>query len=130
MAGYHRWLTHEFDEERDLKGYKCWVLDAKDCVPVWKPFTLWAFQVGAPFGTNYGAEMLSLPTTRGWEFRTKDGYWYFTALERTEDEAKRREPIFRERITPWIEDFGGEWAKCIAEMMGKILSHNSQFVYT
>ena len=92
MAGYYNWPTFELDEERDLKHYKVWFLDAKDCIPALKPFDLWLAQYNAgPYSIEYGAEMISVPGCRGWGFRIKDGYWYIAVTETTEEEAKQRD---------------------------------------
>ena len=37
MGAYYNWPVYEFDEERDLKHYKVWLCDLKDCVPAWTP---------------------------------------------------------------------------------------------
>lgn len=67
---------------------------------------------------QYGANILSVPTTRGCEWGVKDASVYITADGTTEEERRQRKPVFREKTTPWIEDFETEWrAKAVPEMM-------------
>jgi pyruvate,water dikinase len=122
MAGYYNWQTYEFDEERDFNQYfKCWVLFGTFCLPALRPFCLWD---GVVVSQNEGmpptAENLSCPTHTVWVSRTKDGYWYFSMIERPEEEWKQRELVFRERMTPWIEDFEKEWrGRLVPEIMAQ-----------
>jgi phosphohistidine swiveling domain-containing protein len=118
--GYYGWTTWDLDEESDPKYYKVWIFDGKESIPINKPFDLWRLiAVATQPAMQYGANMLSVPTTRGFEWRVKDAFIYITVDETTEEERRQREPIFREKITPWIEDFETEWRrKAIPEMMG------------
>lgn len=38
-----------------------------------------------------------------------DGSPYITAIQTTEEERKEREPVFREKISPFVEDFDSVW---------------------
>ena len=112
-------LTYEFDEERDPKLYPVWVSHRKGTLRVVSPFEF-AYMVIPIYGQHalqYAPEMLSIPTTRGSEWRLKDGWEYIGFMVTSEEERKAREPIFRERIAPWIEDFGKEWGKFVDELM-------------
>ncbi|MBC8273754.1 MAG: phosphoenolpyruvate-utilizing protein [Chloroflexi bacterium] len=111
MAGYYQWQTYEFDEERDLNPYfQYWLLEGVFCIPALKPFCLWLAQVpGTSWCIARAAEELSMPTAMGMEGRLKDGYWYISVIEVPEEEWKQREPKFREKMAPWIEDFEREW---------------------
>ncbi len=110
MPSYHNWTgCLEFDEERDLQEAEVWVIDAKDCVPALYPLELWGLStVNAHRAMGYGSEMISAPMgVPVW--RTKDGFAYLSRIKLSEEEKKQREPIFRERIAPWIEDFQAQW---------------------
>jgi len=108
----------EFDEENDLSNYTVFLADVVHGTPPWRPLFFieswgrWAYRA-----VQRGAELLSLPTTRGWDVRFIDGYPYPTVIEASEQEAKEREPAFRERIRPYIEDFDGVWEKRKADLM-------------
>ncbi len=119
MAGYHDWPAWlEFDEERDLKHYKAWFADVAHSVPIRKPFSVWVEAWNSRLGLQYGDEMLSVPTTKGWDGRSKDGYFYWVVIEPTEEEQRQREPLFREKLAPWIEDFEQEWReKLVPELV-------------
>ena len=108
---YYNWPTYEFDEERDLNEYRpCWIIFGTFCIPALRPLCLWAGVY--PCDNNMmprESERLSCPTHFTWDSRTKDGYWYFSMLEVPEEEWKQREPVFRERMTPWIDSFEKEW---------------------
>ncbi len=100
---------YEFDDERDLQVYEVFLCDLVHGKPPMKPLYLgigWYWYVSA---IAYAAETLHLPTTKGWGYRVIDGYLYLTARRTTPEEAKKREPIFRERIKPFIENFDGIW---------------------
>ncbi len=78
--------------------------------PPWKPLYIahgWCWPGYQTIQTGY--ESLSVPTSRGWQVRLKDGYPYPSVMLTTDEEAKERAPIFRERIRPYIEDFRGIW---------------------
>jgi pyruvate,water dikinase len=119
MAGYYNWSLYDFDDERDLEPYyKVWILFSTFCVPALKPFDLW-LHVAPCQRTMIGAiERLSMPMPMLHDHRLKDGYWYFSPLELPEEEVKRREPLFRKKMTPWIEDPDKIWrGKMIPELM-------------
>ena len=108
---------YEFDDERDIPVYEVFFCDVVHGKPPFKPLyfgTGWYWYV---YAIMNAAETLQLPTTKGWGYRVIDGYPYLTALRTTEEEAKAREPIFREQIKPFIEDFDGVWNPLKAELM-------------
>ncbi len=116
MVAYWGWTSWEFDEERDLdEQSEVWAIDAKDCVPALYPFEMFLHTVGGHRAMGYGAEMLCHPMGVP-QWRTKDGFNYLTRINISAEERKRREPIFRERIAPWIEDFEAQWGKYRAEL--------------
>jgi pyruvate,water dikinase len=118
MATVYGETRFEFDEKNDLENYTVWLADVVHATPPWRPLFFveswgrWAYRA-----IQRTAEKLSLPTTKGWDVRYIDGYPYPTVIETSEQEAKEREPVFRERIRPYIEDFDGLWEKSKAGMM-------------
>ena len=71
-------------------------------------------------GMQYGAESLSLPTVKGWDWRFKDGGGYLALLLVTDpNERKAREERFRVAIKPFIENFDGIWKGFVDEMVGR-----------
>ncbi len=120
MGGYYNWPIYDFDEELDLEPYyKVWVLYATFCVPALKPFELCYVIAHCQRNISTALERISMPFPMPRDHRLKDGYWYFSPVELPEEEMKRREPIFREKIAPWIENPDAIWrGKMIPELMG------------
>ena len=118
MVAVYGVTRFEFDEENDLNNYTVFLADVVHGTPQWRPLFFveswgrWAYRA-----VQRGAERLSLPTTRGWDIRFIDGYPYPTVIETSEQEVKEREPVFRERIRPYIEDFDGVWEQLKADLM-------------
>jgi phosphohistidine swiveling domain-containing protein len=109
----------EFDEKIDLEKSPAWFLDATHSVPPWTPMFGWFWINFCRHGMQYGAEKLSLPTVKGWDWRFKDGGGYLTLnLVTSEEERKEREAKFREAIRPFIDDFDKLWGGFVDEMMG------------
>ena len=99
----------EHDDEKDLKVYDVMLCDVVHGKPPFKPLYIglgWFWYV---YAIMRAAEKLQLPTTKGWGYRVLDGYPYLTAIRTTKEEAAEREPVFREQIKPFIEDFEGLW---------------------
>ena len=118
MAAVYGVTRFEFDEENVLNNYTVFLADVVHGTPPWRPLFFieswgrWAYRA-----VQRGAERLSLPTTRGWDVRFIDGYPYPTVIETSEQEAKEREPAFRERIRPYIEDFDTVWEQRKADLV-------------
>jgi len=118
MVAVYGSTRFEFDEENDLSNYTVFLADVVHGTPPWRPLFFieswgrWAYRA-----VQRGAEQLSLPTTRGWDIRFIDGYPYPTVIETSEQEAKERQPVFRERIRPYIEDFDAVWERRKADLM-------------
>ncbi len=110
------WTWYEFDEENDPKSYGVLLCDFVHGAPPWKPLYIGIGWYWYYHGVRYGAETLHLPTSHGWDSRFRDGMPYITIIPTTDEEAKQREPIFRERIKPYIEDFDGIWEPLKAEL--------------
>jgi pyruvate,water dikinase len=110
----------EFDPERDFEQSPAWFLDGTHSVPPWTPMFGWFWINFCRHGMQYGAEKLSLPTVKGWDWRFHNGGGYLTLLlVKTEEEKQRREVEFRKAIMPFIQDFDGLWAGFVKEIMGR-----------
>ncbi|MCX5809475.1 MAG: PEP-utilizing enzyme [Proteobacteria bacterium] len=110
----------EFDESLDFDISPCWFQDATHSVPPWTPMFGWFWVNFCRHGMQYGAEMLSLPTVKGWDWRFKDGGGYLALLiVKDPEERKAREDRFKVAIKPFIEDFGGMWKGFVGEMVGR-----------
>ncbi|MDR3553639.1 MAG: PEP-utilizing enzyme [Syntrophobacteraceae bacterium] len=110
----------EFDPERDFAQSPAWFLDGTHSVPPWTPMFGWFWINFCRHGMQYGAEKLSLPTVKGWDWRFHNGGGYLTLmLVNSEEEKKARETEFRKAILPFIEDYDGLWGGFVQEMLGR-----------
>ena len=100
---------YEFDDEKDPNAYGVLLCDVVHGRPPMKPTYMGIGWYWYYHGVRYGAETLCLPTTHGWDSRFVNGYPYITAIRTTPEEAKAREPIFRERIKHFLENFDEVW---------------------
>ncbi len=108
----------EFDEEVDLKKYPVWFLDGTHSVPPWTPAMGWVWINYCRHGMQWAAEELQLPTCRGWDWRLKDGGGYLTVLVvDDEEQIRKREAVFRQRLVPFIEDYDKVWQDFLDEIM-------------
>lgn len=105
----------EFDEQKELESYPLWIYAMHD-MPMHTPLynTYWCECLN--HSMQIGAELLSVPTTKGWEWRLVNGRAYLSTILVTEEEERQREPFFREKIRPFIEDFDKEWGKYVSEL--------------
>ena len=118
MAAVYGVTRFEFDEENDLKNYTVFLADVVHGTPPWRPlFFIESWGQWVYRAVQRAAERLSLPTTKGWDGRYINGYPYLAVIETTEQEAKEREPVFRERIKPYIEDFDALWEERKTDLM-------------
>jgi phosphohistidine swiveling domain-containing protein len=108
---------YEFDEENDPKNYGVLLCDVVHGKPPLKPLYIGIGWYWYYHAFRYAPETLSLPTTHGWDSRFINGYPYITTIKTTEAEAKEREPLFREKIKPFIEDFDGIWNQKKTELL-------------
>ena len=109
----------EFNEKIDLKKSPAWFLDATHSVPPWTPMFGWFWVNFCRHGMQYGAEKLSLPTVKGWDWRFKDGGGYLTLILVTDEkERKERETKFKEAIRPFIDNYDKLWGDYVHEMLG------------
>lgn len=109
----------EFDEKIDLEQSPAWFLDGTHSVPPWTPLFGWFWINFCRHGMQYGAEKLSLPTVKGWDWRFKNGGGYLTLLlVKSEEEQRQREERFRSAIRPFVENYDGLWKSQLDEMLG------------
>lgn len=109
----------EFDPERDFEQSPAWFLDGTHSVPPWTPMFGWFWVNFCRHGMQYGAEKLSLPTVKGWDWRFHKGGGYLTLLiVKNEEEKRKREEKFRKAILPFIEDYDGLWRGVLDELLG------------
>lgn len=110
----------EFEPERDFAQSPAWFLDGTHSVPPWTPMFGWFWVNFCRHGMQYGAEKLSLPTVKGWDWRFHNGGGYLTLLlVKSEEEKQRREKEFRKAILPFIEDYDGLWGGLVKEILGR-----------
>ncbi|NNF99661.1 MAG: phosphoenolpyruvate-utilizing protein [Desulfobacteraceae bacterium] len=110
----------EFDPEQDFAQSPAWFLDGTHSVPPWTPMFGWFWINFCRHGMQYGAEKLSLPTVKGWDWRFMNGGGYLTLLlVKTEEEKQRREVEFRKAILPFIQDYDGLWKGFVDEILGR-----------
>ncbi|MGD9237368.1 MAG: PEP-utilizing enzyme [Desulfobacterales bacterium] len=108
----------EFDPERDFEQSPAWFLDGTHSIPPWTPMFGWFWINFCRHGMQYGAEKLSLPTVKGWDWRFMKGGGYLTLLlVKSQEEKQRREERFRKAILPFIEDYEGLWGGFIKEIL-------------
>jgi pyruvate,water dikinase len=108
----------EFDEKRDLEHSGAWFCDVTHGSPPWKPLYLlhsWLWPGYRSIQRAY--EYLSVPTSKGWDIRLKDGYPYPTVILTSPEDAMKRALVFRDRIRPYIEDAAGLWDKRKLELL-------------
>ncbi len=121
MAGYsNEGVLYQWDDERDLAlldKYGVWFCDRKETTRCFTPFDLWMIQHNYDnHAIPYAADYFAIPENNGCDWRIKDGWLYVTGIPTTEEERKEREPKFKKRLAPWIEDFGKEYHKGIDEL--------------
>jgi phosphohistidine swiveling domain-containing protein len=110
----------DFDPIADLEQSPAWFLDGTHSVPPWTPLFGWFWINFCRHGMQYGAEKLSLPTVKGWDWRFKNGGGYLTLLlVKSEEERRAREVRFRDAIRPFVEDYDGLWRGFVKEMLGR-----------
>lgn len=112
----------EWDEKRDqeqLKRCGCYVLNARDSNKLSYPLD---YYIGCVINGNnassYACQFLQIPTEKCVDWRTRDGWTYVSTIPTTESERKEREPKYKERIAPFIDDFGKQYKKYTNELLG------------
>jgi len=118
MTAVYGVTQFEFDEENDLKNYDVWFCDLAHSSPALKPlFVLHDWLWPGYRAIQRAYEHLSVPTSTGWDIRLIDGYVYVSVMLTSDEQAKERSVVFRERIRPFIEDAAGLWDKRKFELM-------------
>jgi pyruvate,water dikinase len=106
---------YEFDES-DFTDSQAWFCDVTHGTPPWTPlYLVHGWSPGYRIIQN-GYESLSVPTSKGWQARLKDGYPYPCVMLTSDEEAKQRAIVFKERIRPHIEDFSVLWNEAKLDM--------------
>jgi pyruvate,water dikinase len=103
--------------DKDLEHYSVWIWDPH-LLPAAPPLVLNHLCEYDCYGFHYGAEKLSLPGTKGWEYKHLNGVMYLAVTEARPEEVPEREKLFRERMMPFIEDPIGGWARDSKEAWG------------
>lgn len=103
--------------DKDLENYSLWIWDPH-FLPAAPPLPLFHICYYNNYGFKYGGETLSLPGTKGWEYKHLNGRIYLAVTEATPEEVPEREKLFRERMKPFIEDPIGGWARASKEAWG------------
>ena len=119
MPAFYGLNEFEFQDE-DLKNYRIWIGDFVHAWPPYSPLFAWARNGHHQFAFSYSAETLSIPGTKGWQWRMVDGLSYLAIIEPKPEEVPEREKLFRERITPYIENWDEIWSKMIEEWKGML----------
>ncbi len=121
MAYVQEGLWQEYDEERDrelLEDCGCLLLDVKESENVKYPleYSIYVFRA-YHHDMDYACDFFQNPYELGPDWRTIDGWVYIASRPTTEEQRKEREPKFKERIAPWIEDYGAQYNKYKDELM-------------
>ena len=117
---------YDFNEEIDVPEMHSWLHDGVHSVPRLTPMFSWLYGRANPLGSQYACETLSVPRSKGWAQKIKDGSTYVAMhIVRDEAEIEKRTARFKEAMIPWIEDFDGKWEGQKNELMdiyGKLKS--------
>ncbi len=98
--------------EHMIKEYPVWVGEFMHCVPAWTPLMAHLFLSGWQCAGAYASETVSWPRCKGFRQRAHKGYVYISSsVIKDEDEVKRREIAFREKLAPVLDDPWGHWAR-------------------
>jgi pyruvate,water dikinase len=111
MKAYYGQNELGFDVERDLNYYAVLIRDGVHFPTPPVPLYACVHCNYCSSAFQHAAETLSLPGTKGWDWRLIDGYIYLTVPEPKPEELPQREKLFRERIRPMIDDPWGHWLK-------------------
>jgi pyruvate,water dikinase len=114
MAAYYGFNQFEL-QDADLTNYRVWIGDFVHTWPPDSPLAAWARSGMLHYATAYGAEALSLPGSKGFQWRVVDGLTYVGVIEPKPEEVPEREKLFRERLTPYIENWDEMWNKEVEE---------------
>jgi phosphohistidine swiveling domain-containing protein len=108
----------DFDEKIDVSELNSWFYDGTHSMPLLTPMYAWFWIRHCAHGSQYSAEVLSLPRYKGFAMRDCEGATYIAMrIVRDEKEIEERTAKFREVLIPWIEDFDGIWASQRKELV-------------
>jgi hypothetical protein len=108
MPAYYGMNQFEFQEEEDLRDYSVWIADLVHCYPPNTPLWMWARDGATIRSFHYNADRLSLPETKGWQWRV---------IEARPEEVPERERKFRETIIPYMEKWDEIWPKAAKDWL-------------
>ncbi|RLB04645.1 MAG: hypothetical protein DRG83_04405 [Deltaproteobacteria bacterium] len=110
----------QLDVERDkevLERSGCFALDVKESENLKYPFEYWCSVIWGYYNDmSYGVDYFQIPTVSGIIWRIKDGWVYCGTLPVEESARAERAKENERRVAPWVEDFGREYKKFIAEI--------------
>jgi phosphohistidine swiveling domain-containing protein len=121
MAGVKLWDSvpgFDFNKEVDLAQINSYFFDGTHSVPLLTPMYSWFWIRNCGYGSQYAAEILSMPRYKGFTLRDVEGSDYVgMRIVKDEEEIKKRTVKFKEALVPWIEDFDGMWGAQSGELM-------------
>ncbi len=94
---------YDYDEKKH--GQYTYLSGAQWATPIYRPLyaELW-LGMASRFGVLASADIGMFPTQWGWDFLLANGHFYVRVIPTTEEERKAREPLWRERLAPVLED--------------------------
>jgi pyruvate,water dikinase len=108
----------DFNQEVDIAELHSWFLAGQHSFPRFTPLFSWFWIRYCGYGSQYGAEMMSLPRSKGFTLRDFEGGCYIgNRIIRDEAEIEKRTAKFGQAIRPWIEDFDGKWEALRTELL-------------
>lgn len=107
----------EFDPVKDIESYGVMLADLTHFPKPPRPLNAMLWCDGTCMGSQWGAEKISMPETKGQDWRIIDGYIYFTIIVTKPEEIPQREKVFAEQIKRLLIDWEGEWQKEMARWM-------------
>ncbi len=126
MTACYGLTRFEFDPIKDIESYGVWMADLTHFPKPSRPLNAMLWCDGTTMGSQWGAEKISMPETKGQDWRIIDGYIYFTIIVSKPEEIPQREKVFSEKIKPILLDWEGEWRKEMARWM-PIVEHFRAF---
>jgi pyruvate,water dikinase len=117
MAACYSLNRYEFDPVQDVESYGVWMADLTHFPRPTRPLNAMLWCDGNCRGSQWGAEQMCMPETKGQDWRIIDGYAYFTIIVTKPEEIPQREKVFAERIKALLMDWDGEWQKAMAKWM-------------
>lgn len=109
---------YDFNEEIDVPEMHSYFHDGVHSVPRLTPMFSWLYGRANPLGSQYGCETLSVPKSKGWAQKMKDGATYVAMhIVRDKSEIEKRTARFQQAIIPWIQDFDGKWEGQKSELL-------------